>query len=181
MRPLRPRFDVSSPDSQIDGLECRHIFESHVYNECIKNIEDTSQLLTLLGFCIHPDKSILEPSNKIVFLGLLINSITMNVTLKVQKITGIRETCKNLHAHERLTVREAAQVISKLIAALPVARFGPLYYRTIERDKIKVLKCNIGNFEGNMTLSHSAKCELSWWINNVEHCYKPIQITPPYN
>ena len=41
--------------------------------ECLKNVHDTVELFKSLGFCIHPDKSVLEPSQK--FLGFELDSV----------------------------------------------------------------------------------------------------------
>ena len=42
-----------------------------MHQSCLANILDTIKLLRELGFVIQPDKSVLTPSQKIVFLGLL--------------------------------------------------------------------------------------------------------------
>ncbi|CAG2191971.1 unnamed protein product [Mytilus edulis] len=43
---------------------------SKTYAECQKNITDTVKLLDYLGFTIHPDKSVLQPTQVIVFWDL---------------------------------------------------------------------------------------------------------------
>ena len=43
--------------------------------ECLKNVHDTVELFKSLGFCIHPDKSVLEPSQKLTFLGFELDSV----------------------------------------------------------------------------------------------------------
>ena len=39
------------------------------YDECLENVEDTVTLCNKLGLLIHPDKSVLYPTQQIVFLG----------------------------------------------------------------------------------------------------------------
>ena len=48
---------------------------------CLQNVRDTVQLLRSLGFIIHPEKSVLEPSHTIQYLGVVINCVTMKVKL----------------------------------------------------------------------------------------------------
>ena len=61
----------------------------------------------------------------------------MRVTLTEDKIVNnLLYGVLTLTCQDRPTVRETARVIGKCIAALPGARFGPLYYRALERDKI---------------------------------------------
>jgi Zn/Cd-binding protein ZinT len=52
--------------------------------------------------------------------------------------------------------------------------YGPLYHRTIKKDKTRPFKENVGNFEAYMTLSNGAKKELNWWVGNVQSSYNLI-------
>jgi len=60
------------------------------------NILDTVNLLRRLGFTIHAEKSILIPQQKITFLGFVLDSIEMTVTLTIEKKQKILELCKRL-------------------------------------------------------------------------------------
>ena len=54
-------------------------------SECLENIEVTVNLLTKLGFEIHKQKSILNPTQELEFLGFVINS--KNMTISINKDT----------------------------------------------------------------------------------------------
>ena len=49
--------------------------------ECKENVSATEFLLTMLGFHINYDKSILDPSQVIIFLGMLFNTVQMSLRL----------------------------------------------------------------------------------------------------
>ena len=55
--------------------------------------------------------------------------------------------------------------------------YGKLFYRNLERQKIKALAKNNGNFDSNLIVSNDIKVELNWWINNLKtqkrDIYKP--------
>ena len=53
--------------------------------ECLQNIEATVSLLESLGFAILERKSILNPTQKIEFLGFVFNSVTMTISITLQK------------------------------------------------------------------------------------------------
>lgn len=38
--------------------------------DCVHNVDDTVRLLRSLGFIIHPDKSVLRPTQSIEYLGV---------------------------------------------------------------------------------------------------------------
>ena len=41
---------------------------------------------------------------------------------------------------KRLSIRELAQLIGKMVSSFPAVRFGPLHYRHLEQVKKKALK-----------------------------------------
>ncbi len=72
-----------------------------------------------------------------------------------------------------------AQIVGKLVSSFPGVLFGPLYYRTLEKDKSKALASNNGNFDGTMRLSPQAIAELNRWSANVLDACKPISRSEP--
>ena len=48
-------------------------------NECTQNISDRVHLLDSLGFTVHDKKSVLIPTLEIVFVGFVLNSVSMTV------------------------------------------------------------------------------------------------------
>ena len=56
--------------------------------------------------------------------------------------------------------------------------YGRRFYRQLERDKIKSLQQNKGNFEAKITLSDLSKKELTWWENNIMTAAKSLKKLP---
>ena len=149
--------------------------------ECENNVQATTKLFDSLGLYVHPDKSILEPSQVLEFLGFVLNSVTMTVTLSHAKAENIKHVCKDLLTRTQPTIREVAVVIGKLVASCPGVAMGPLFYRQLENDKTAALKFHHGNFDESMVLSPTAKSDLQWWVENIENVSKPIsQGNPSY-
>ena len=142
--------------------------------ECENNVKTTTTLFDNLGLCIHPEKSILEPSHVLEFLGFILNSVTMTVTLSHAKAANIKQECKNLLTEKQPTIRKVAVVIGKLVASCPGVHVGPLFYRQIENEKTTFLKIHYGNFDAKMVLSPTARSDLQWWVDNIETVSKPI-------
>ena len=65
---------------------------------CIRNVVDTIILLDKVGFVIHPEKSVLLPTQTIVFLGFVLDSVLMQVSLTQERALKLKEACKNLLA-----------------------------------------------------------------------------------
>ena len=138
-------------------------------SQALEAVQATTKLLSDLGFVIHSEKSILEPQQRLQFLGFILDSESMTITLPHEKCQNIRAVCAELLGKQNPTIRQVAQVIGKLIATFPAIQYGPLFYRNLERDKILALKSSKGHFDRPMNLSEASKQELMWWFNNI-HC-----------
>jgi hypothetical protein len=65
-----------------DSLLCGYSVE-----ECSNNVQETVKLMSKLGFEIHKDKSVFTPTKRIVFLGNIIDTENMIVSLPEEKKT----------------------------------------------------------------------------------------------
>ena len=64
--------------------------QGNTYQACLDNISDTITLLRELGFVILTEKSVLTPSQTIVFLGFIISSKNMTLSLTEEKKNKIK-------------------------------------------------------------------------------------------
>ena len=70
--------------------------QSQTYEQCVGNVVDTVVLLDSLGWVIHPRKSILIPTQEIVTLGFMINSVSMSIRLTADKANDLKQACESL-------------------------------------------------------------------------------------
>ena len=63
------------------------------YKAFLRNIESTIELLQNLGFTIHPTKSILTPTQRVTFLGFVIDSVQMSLETTEEKKRKIYNLC----------------------------------------------------------------------------------------
>ena len=130
--------------------------------ECLLNISDTQTLFTRLGFVINVEKSCFIPAQKITFLGFVLDSVSMTIALTEDKKAKVKANCKALLPQTNTTITELAQLVGTLVSCLPGVQFGKLHYRTLEIEKNMALRKHKGNYEAQLTLSSSAKDELTW-------------------
>ena len=109
-------------------------------HECQTNITDTCCLFQELDFIIHPVKSVLRPVQTLVFLGFVLNSVSMTVCLPTEKIFRIKERCCRLVCSATMSIQELAEVIGLLVSSFPGVLYGPLFYRLLEHDKTMALR-----------------------------------------
>ena len=115
---------------------------------------------------IPPDKSVFIPSQRLVLLGFIIDSVAMTITLTPEKAFSVKEACSSL-LEGVTTIRDVARVIGKIISSFPGVIYGALHYRSLEHDKTRALQNCMGNFDCPMSLSEDSYREL------VFQCYFP--------
>ena len=146
------------------------------FTECERNIKLIVTLLDSLGFVVHPNKSIFVPARSIEYLGFVIDSQLMTISLTQKKKASIKQLCQEVLQEEFLIIRKVPKLLGKFTSSFPAVRFGPLHYRSLERDKILALKFAKGNFDKKMKVSQAGKMDILWSINNIEDSFSPIQI-----
>ena len=153
--------------------------QGKTYRDCVDNVVDSVQLVDSLGLVTHPDKSTFNPSQRLKFLGFILNSIDMTIRLTPEKAKGLQTACHTLLTSPSPTIRDLVRVIGKLVSSFPGVCYGPLYYRSLERDKLNALRANRGNFDKNVALSFQAVAELEWWVDNVTESYNVLTRDSP--
>ena len=106
-----------------------------------QNFKNTEKIITLfqnLGFVIHPDKSQFIPSQEVTFLEFVITSKNMTVTL-TSKEKNLKLLVSQLFSMKYPTIRFLAKIIDTLVSSFPAVKFGPLYYRSLEKVKVAML------------------------------------------
>ena len=157
--------------------------QSDTYEGCINTVLSTFRQFNDLGFVVHPEKSEFIPKQTIQFLGFILDSRSMTITLPADRITRIKEFFLNLRSHYRsVSIRDTAKAIGYMVSCLPAVPFGGIHYRTLENDKIQALKMSKGNFDAPMALSKLALSDVDWWLSNVNNsfgyiCRPPSDLT----
>ena len=153
--------------------------QGNTKEECAKNVTDTITLFDSLGLTINLEKSVLEPCQNLIFLGFFLCSLTMTVRLTDSRKEEILQLCLNIINLKRTTIKDFAQLIGKLVAAIPGVEHALLYIKPLEKVKDKQLGIHQGNYKSFMTIPTSIKPNIQWWIDNVKTSYKKISYGPP--
>jgi len=144
------------------------------YSDCCYNVLKTRNLLESLGFSINFEKSCLQPSQTITFLGFNIDSKLYVITLPLEKQNNIKNLCSSILKKPRCKIRVFAKLIGVLVSATPAFVYGMLYTKTMEREKFLNLRNSNQNFESTMTISETVRNDIKWWLRNLENCKSPI-------
>ena len=98
--------------------------QGNTYEASLHNIESTIELLQNFGFAIHLKKSILTPTQKITFIGFVIDSVQMTLEITEEKENKIHKLFLAILQKGRITLPTLASVIGNFVASFPVVPLG---------------------------------------------------------
>lgn len=151
----------------------------HTYSGCLRNVLDTITLSRDLGFTINPAKSVLFPTQELVFLGFVLNSVSMTVRLTPDKISHLIALITNVLQRQCCTILQIAELVGKLVSTFPAVPHGKLFYRQLDIDKTDALRESHGDFSNLMHLSEQARFDLQWWCKHLPSSHTKIQSKNP--
>ena len=98
--------------------------QGHIQHECLNNIKATVDLLLKLGFIVHKKKSVLITTQKIEFLGFIIDSNFMTIKIKGEKAAQILLKIRKFLQNPPPVIRKLASIedLKWSLGAIPNAK-----------------------------------------------------------
>ncbi|XP_057296294.1 uncharacterized protein LOC130625258 [Hydractinia symbiolongicarpus] len=125
-------------------------------------------LLQNLGFLINLKKSVLEATQKIEFLGMSVDSVTMSLYLTREKVTKIQTQCLSLYKTREATILELTQLIGVLSSTIQAVLPARLEFRFLQQQQqIQSLKVS-KSYATLVHLKRESLEELLRWVNNLK-------------
>lgn len=154
------------------------------FEECHRNTLFVIDLLESLGFRINREKSELIPSHRIPFLGFVVDSVQMSITLPMEKILSIQSMAILLKdSLQTVSLRMLSKFIGMCSATRPAVYQAPAHYRHLQFLKNLVLRNSLNPIEAydkEVFLNEKSREDLVWWESRLQfHCSQPINFPPP--
>lgn len=145
------------------------------YQTCCKNIQIICDLLESLGFVINREKSCLTPSKQCKYLGFIVDSQLMSLSLPIEKTIKLKQTISVFKCKKQCKIREFAQLLGLLNSACPAVKYGLLYTKLLERERFLALHSNNDNYDAVMKIPETLYPDLDWWLNKLGTSDNPIR------
>lgn len=124
---------------------------------CAEALQCLILLLRKLGFAIHWGK-VVDPTTKIVFLGIELDSVKMTLSLPEDKLGQLTAELRTFMSRKRVSKRQLQSLAGRLSWAAGVVRGGRVFLRRMF-TQISMLKHNTHR----TVLSHMVQQDLRWW------------------
>ena len=137
--------------------------------EMKRNLEVTIHNLCSTSFILNIEKSQLQATTQIEFLGFLLDSEKYTISLIVRKrekiLSMVRDILRN--PQKLITRRTISKIIGVLVATYPCSNHAQLLYRVLDRFKVKMLNIHNNKWNKKVRITNSCLQELRWWEENV--------------
>ena len=117
-------------------------------------------LLECLGLTLNQEKTVLHPSQSIVFLGFTIDTTKMELSLPPDKIKKIRVEAQKLLGVELVSTHSLSQLLGGINATTEVIPPAPLFFRCLQMDLAAALGVATQDYKTHLSLSPASKEEL---------------------
>lgn len=98
----------------------------------IRAFKFTVHLLQFLGFVINWEKTIQVPVQRIEFLGLLVDSISLSFSLPPEKISKIRLLCAKALSNSKTSLRNLSAILGNFSWCIAAVPFAQAHYRKFQ-------------------------------------------------
>ena len=131
--------------------------KAETFADCIFALNTLVFLLRKLGFQINWNK-VVDPTKKLIFLGIEIDSVDMCLRLPDDKLSQVRQELSRFAARKRASKKQLQSLAGKLNFCASVVYGGRVYSRRII-DALNRLKAD----NHKVMLCGSIKADITWW------------------
>ena len=135
------------------------IIAAKSFTQSLQFSSQTRTMYESLGFTINGKKSSLVPSQTLVYLGFVWDTVHMKISLPIEKVEKIVEFSRYVLRSSSVTIRCLARLIGLYVSSFPAVLLAPFFYRELEKCKTEHLNRFDKNFEAHAILSDAAKLE----------------------
>lgn len=134
----------------------------------LADLQIALDLLQELGFLINWEKSVLEPSKIMEYLGIAMNSVELSFALPASKVQDVKRMCEKALSSGQVILRDVASILGNFTWAIPTIPFAQSHYRSMQRFYIVESQKALGNLNVRCCLSPESRLDLEWWVANLE-------------
>jgi hypothetical protein len=136
--------------------------------QCLRHTQTLFHWILKCGFVPNLRKSELVPTQQITFLGCVLDSVNMNLSLPHDKVTGISRMCRRIAGMDSCPRRILAQLKGQMVAAAQAVLHAPLHYQELTHLlRLASRRFNNHQWDTLLPLTSVIKTELLQWSSEL--------------
>ena len=165
---VSPSIPFASSKYQNFDLPGRHVVNVSINRETSSRRRHRNLSPSTFGICNKLKMSLMEPVQTIGYLGLVINSIQMTLSLTEEKVKGILQECKTIFSMKEITVLQLTPLVGLLSFTIQAVLPAQIQFRYLQLQQVSALKGGM-SYKEKITLNDQTLAELQWWIENLKY------------
>ena len=129
----------------------------------LEHLNFTLITLNSLGFLPHSEKSMLKPSQSILHLGFIWNSVDFTLAVPSDKVKELKKLCSQAML-KRVSLRFLNRILGTIENFRIAFPYAALHCRGIQRSVAYFISQNF-KWDHKIILSESAIRDLQWWLD----------------
>ncbi|KAJ1112338.1 hypothetical protein NDU88_000606 [Pleurodeles waltl] len=144
------------------------------------HLQSTTQLLFDLGFSVNVPKSHLEPSQRLLFIGAVLDTTLNRAFPPPQRVQDIQELVPMFRNGAVVPVLKVLRLLGLFASCILLVTHARWHMRALQWCLRRQWSQHKGDLEGAVKISRDAAVDLKWWIasNNLSQG-KPFAQSPP--
>ena len=162
------------------------LFLGNYWKTLLNQMVFVRDLFQTLDLIINDKKSKMETVQEIVFLGLAVSTLAMQVSLPKEKMACVQQGAKQLHSKIETSVQKVTAFVGMTTATKQVIRMAPLFHWHLQAliNKVVPLASTIEelkhSYHQTINISMEAKEKLRLWMKEAQNYNgAPISMAPP--
>ncbi|KZS04664.1 Uncharacterized protein APZ42_032312, partial [Daphnia magna] len=136
----------------------------------------TVELLEAVGFVINRAKSSGVPSQSREFLGLVVDSRSLTLSLKKDKVKQMVGSCRKMLSLGKASLWDLSSLIGNFSWAISAVPFAQAHYRSLQHRFL--VESRLSDPSAKIPLDIESKSDLAWWRDNLLKVNgKPIRLS----
>jgi len=138
---------------------------SHSRQQCLQHLKEVLAHLLLLGFMINTVKSVIVPTQRILFLGIILDLTKMTFELPQEKLITFKKRVKKLlkKKNRKFSLLELQSIVGTLISINECIMATRIHINSL----IELIRKALVTPDGLVTPSPQAIVDLVWWKENI--------------
>ncbi len=98
------------------------------------DVQFVCETLQWFGFVINWEKSTIQPVQSLKFLGLVLNTLSLTLSVPDEKIKDLIKECRKLLLANSVMLQDLSHILGKIMSLSSAISSGTLFSRSLQLD-----------------------------------------------
>ena len=167
---------------RLKGIRLHHYLDdllllSQEKDQLLAHRDQVISTLKEFGWLLNLQKSQLEPTQRLVYLGAQFDTVENSISLPLEKIPVVRERILPALSSPRLKASQCLKIIGTMVSTAPMVKWALWHMRPFQKGFLQ--QWNTEEKDQYIHISSSMRYSLLWWLQrrNLLNCHSLVPVS----